>query len=95
MTRSQRRRISRQRARQYSHSPGDFRPAPSYMAQTELRRQHVARQVAPTEPTHIDGRHYDPRETAYSPLTVSTLFRDSRGRRYPANRSSSYSRYTV
>ena len=95
MSASARRRKSRQRAAQLTasarRSPGSFRPAPGYMARPEERRKHVARLGGPHDPTHVDGRYFDPRETEYAPLTVSTPLRDSRGRINPRSRS----QYTV
>lgn len=71
MSRTERRRLSRQRRRQFSHSPGQYWTAPEYIRQPENRKRHTARLVGPCDPTGIDGRYYDPRETAYAPLTVS------------------------
>lgn len=94
MSASARRRRSRDKRRKLEAASAgirsEFQRAPLWLARPEERKPHAARLVGPHDPTHIDGRRHDPRETEYSPLTVSTPLRDSLGRRSRAR-----SAYTV
>jgi hypothetical protein len=97
MTRSQRRRESRKRAMQYSHSPGQYWQAPEHMSQPELRKRHTARMTD----SFLRELARDTAK-AYSPLTVATRSLRSNGSRYPERRTetgsahpASYTAYTV
>ena len=91
MTRSQRRRASRAKAYRLRHNPGQFWTTPEHMRQSETRRRHVARLVGPYDPTAVNGRYFDPRESAYSPLTVSHPSLTPSGKRSKTRRTA----YTV
>lgn len=99
MTRAERRSRARRIRAAQGHLQSAVRApiaAGILLTENPNRGKHgTGRMVGPHDPTAIDGRYFDPRETEYAPLTVRTPLWTRTGRHSRRGGSPEYSSYTV